>query len=131
MPIELAADTTKQLRTSIKRYVLENLDQDIGDLKAGLLLEYCLQEICPAVYNQAIADAQAYFQARVSDLGDACYEKELTYWNTEGRKAEGQTRLNTRILGSAGCPARASSSVALLVGVSRRSPGQCVVPRAS
>ena len=39
MPIELSTDTRKQLHASIKRYVLENLDQDIGDLKAGLLLE--------------------------------------------------------------------------------------------
>ena len=86
MPIELSADTTKQLHASIRRYVLENLDQDIGDLKAELLLEYCLQEICPAVYNQAIADAQAYFQARVSDLGDACYVQELTYWTPKAGK---------------------------------------------
>lgn len=80
MPIELAPDTTKQLLASIKRYVLENLDQDIGDLQAGLFLDYCLQEIGPPIYNQAIADAQAYFQARTSDLGDVCYQKESSYW---------------------------------------------------
>lgn len=80
MPLELSPDATKKLHASIKRYVLENLDQDIGDLQAGLFLDYCLQEIGPPVYNQAIADAQAYFQARTSDLGDVCYEKELSYW---------------------------------------------------
>ncbi len=80
MAIELSPETTKQLQSSIKRYFAENLDQDIGDLKAGMLLDYCLKEIGPIVYNQAIADAQAYFQGRLGDLEGVCYEKEFTYW---------------------------------------------------
>ncbi len=80
MAIELSPETAKQLQASIKRYFAENLDQDIGDLKAGMLLNYCLKEIGPSIYNQAIADAQAYFQGRVGDLEGVCYEKEFTYW---------------------------------------------------
>jgi uncharacterized protein (DUF2164 family) len=80
MTITLSPETTQQLGASIKRYVAENLDQDIGDLKAGLLLDYCLREIGPTIYNQAIADAQAYFLGRVGDLEGVCYEKEFTYW---------------------------------------------------
>jgi uncharacterized protein (DUF2164 family) len=80
MAIELSPEITKQLQSSIKRYFAENLDQDIGDLRAGMLLNYCLKEIGPSVYNQAIADAQAYFQGRVGDLEGVCYEKEFTYW---------------------------------------------------
>ena len=68
MAIKLSPETTKQLHASIKRYVAENLDQEIGDLKAGLLLDYCLKEIGPTIYNRAIADAQAYLQERVVDL---------------------------------------------------------------
>jgi uncharacterized protein (DUF2164 family) len=49
-------------------------------LKAGLLLDYCLKAIGPAIHNKAIADAQAYFQGRVADLQGVCYEPELTYW---------------------------------------------------
>jgi uncharacterized protein (DUF2164 family) len=80
MAIKLTPETTRRLEASIKRYVGENLDQDIGDLKAGLLLDFCLQEIGPVVYNKAIADAQAYFQARVGDLEGVCYEETFTYW---------------------------------------------------
>jgi len=80
MAITLPADTTKQLHASIKRYFAEHLDQDIGDLKAGLLLDYCLKEIGPTIYNQAIADAQTYFQARTADLEGVCYEREFAYW---------------------------------------------------
>jgi uncharacterized protein (DUF2164 family) len=78
--IKLSHDTTAQLLASIKRYVADNLDQDIGDLKAAMLLDFCLREIGASVYNQAIADAQKYFESRVVDLEGVCHEKEFTYW---------------------------------------------------
>ena|SRR5207249_6529491 len=56
MAIDLSQEVRKQLRASIKRYALENLEQDIGDLKADMLLEYFLKEIGPTVYNQAISE---------------------------------------------------------------------------
>ncbi len=80
MAIKLSPETTKQLLASIKRYVADNFDQDIGELKAGMLLDYCLKEIGPSVYNQAIADAQKYYESRVVDLEGVCHEKEFTYW---------------------------------------------------
>ena len=82
MAITLAPDAKQQLRSSIKRYVAENLDQDIGDLKADALLDYFLREIGPTVYNQAIADAQQYFQARTTDLDGVYYQPEFSYWKT-------------------------------------------------
>ena len=80
MAITLSPEIRKQLVASIKRYAAENLDEEIGDLKAGLLLDYCLQEIGPAVYNQAIADAQSYFTGRVADLEGVCHEPEFGFW---------------------------------------------------
>ena len=80
MPIKLSPDTTKRLVASIKRYAAENLDEEIGDLKAGLLLDYCLKEIGPSIYNQAIADAQSYFTDRIADLEGVCHEPEFGFW---------------------------------------------------
>jgi uncharacterized protein (DUF2164 family) len=80
MAIELSPDTSKRLIGSIRRYFADELDQDIGDLKARLVLEYCVQEIGPSIYNQAIADAQAHLNRQVADLENACYQKEFTYW---------------------------------------------------
>jgi len=80
MPIKLSPETIKRLVASIKRYAAENLDEEIGDLKAGLLLDYCLKEIGPSIYNQAIADAQAYFTGRVADLEGVCHEPEFGFW---------------------------------------------------
>jgi len=75
----------KQLQASIKRYASEHLDQDLGDLQASLLLDFCLKEIGPTVYNKAVADAQAWLQGRLVDLEGVCYEPEFTYWPPPGR----------------------------------------------
>ncbi len=85
MSIKLSTEQTKQLQASIRRYVAENLDEEIGDLKAALFLEFCVAEIGAVVYNQAIADAQAYFQDRAGDLDGVCHENEFTYWQRSGR----------------------------------------------
>ena len=42
--IKMSPETRKQLLASIKRYAAENLDEAIGDLKAGLLLDYCIKD---------------------------------------------------------------------------------------
>ena len=85
MALRIPPEKAKQHRESIKRYVAENLEQDIGDLKADLLLDFFLTEIGPGIYNRAIADAQAYFQGRVADLEAECYEAEVDYWARSGR----------------------------------------------
>ena len=80
MAIELTPDVKAKLRASVVRYVAENLDQEIGGLQADMFLDFCLSEIGASIYNQAIADAQAYFQERVTDLEAVCHQKEFTYW---------------------------------------------------
>ncbi|MEM7759752.1 MAG: DUF2164 domain-containing protein [Cyanobacteria bacterium P01_A01_bin.40] len=80
MTIKLSKVTKRQLIQSIKRYFEEQLDEEIGDLKASLFLDFCLQEICPSVYNQAIVDARSFMESRLSDLEDTCYEPEFDYW---------------------------------------------------
>jgi len=78
--IELPKKLRDQLIASLKQYFAENLDQDIGDLKASLLLDFILKEIGPVIYNSAIADAQARMQEMVAELDGSCYEPEFTYW---------------------------------------------------
>ena len=83
MPITLSDDATKKAIASIKRYTAEQLDEEVGDLQARLMLEFVLKEIGPSIYNAAIADAQTYFRDRTADLEGACYEPEFTYWPRE------------------------------------------------
>ena len=80
MSISLPDDARKQSIASIKRYFNEELDQDIGELKAGLLLDFMLKEIAPTIYNGAITDAQTYLRDRLVDLEGACSVSEFGYW---------------------------------------------------
>jgi len=80
MAVKLADDTEKRLVASIKRFFEEEMDEPIGDLKALRVLDFCLREIAPSVYNQAIADAQGYLTERVADLSGSKYEAEFDYW---------------------------------------------------
>jgi len=80
MNIELTKQTRSAAIASIQRYFQENLPEPVGDMPAGLLLDFFLQEIGPAVYNKAIADAQARLLLRVSDLNGELYADEFQYW---------------------------------------------------
>jgi uncharacterized protein (DUF2164 family) len=81
--ISIPREKQQQVIASIRRYFSENLDDEIGELKAGLVLDYFLREIGPTIYNQAIIDAQAFFQEKVADLDGSCYEPEFDYWSVE------------------------------------------------
>jgi len=76
LSIKLSKERRAELVADIKAYFLEHHDEEIGDLKAGLLLDFFIRKLSPSVYNQAIKDAQAYFQQKVEDLDGACYEFE-------------------------------------------------------
>jgi uncharacterized protein (DUF2164 family) len=80
MAIKLADETQKRLVASIRRFFEEELDEPVGELKALRVLDFCLREVAPSVYNQAIADAQAFFTDRVADLSGSQYEAEFDYW---------------------------------------------------
>jgi uncharacterized protein (DUF2164 family) len=80
MPITLPEPTEKQLVDSIKRFFAEELEDDIGDLKALRVLDFCLKEMGPSFYNQGVADAQAFFQEKSLDLGAARHEPEFGFW---------------------------------------------------
>ncbi len=78
--MNLSKDTEKYLIGSIKRFFAEEMDEDVGDLKSALVLDFCVREIGPSIYNQAIADAQEYFEEKTSDLSGVRYEPEFNYW---------------------------------------------------
>jgi uncharacterized protein (DUF2164 family) len=90
MTIELDKDVRKEAITSIERYFRENMDEPIGNVAAGGLLGFFLEEIGPAIYNKAVADAQERLQARVSELDIEVHEEEFQYWRKYG--AQGKAR---------------------------------------
>lgn len=75
--ITVSDDARKQAVASLREYCASNLDEEIGDLKAGLLFDFILGELGPTIYNQAIADAQSFLEQRVGDLSGACAHTEF------------------------------------------------------
>jgi uncharacterized protein (DUF2164 family) len=78
--IELNERARKDAIASLQQYFDENLPEPIGDLAAGMLLNFFIEEVGPVIYNGAIADAQAKIQARVGDLSGELFEDEFQYW---------------------------------------------------
>lgn len=52
----------------------------VGNIGAGALLSFFLEEIGPLVYNQAVAQVQERLQARVQELDIEFNEEEFQYW---------------------------------------------------
>lgn len=86
MTIELSNETRQMVVASIQRYFQENMDDPIGNITAGALLSFFLEEIGPVVYNKAVSDAQQQLQSRVMELDLEVYEDEFQYWSKAERK---------------------------------------------
>lgn len=80
MAIMLDEQVEQYLIGSIRRFYTEELEDDIGDLKARLVLDFFVGELGPSVYNQAILDAQATMTIAVADIAGNRHEPEFDYW---------------------------------------------------
>ena len=58
MPIELERELRDTAVASIQRYFDQNMEEPIGNIAAGALLGFFLEEIAPVIYNRAVADVQ-------------------------------------------------------------------------
>lgn len=85
MTIEIAKEARQQAIVSIQRYFAENMEEPIGNLTAGALLGFFLEELGPLVYNKAVADVQERLQARIMELDSEVYEDEFQYWRKAAR----------------------------------------------
>ena len=56
------------------------MDERIGNIAAGALLGFILEEIGPLVYNQAVAEVQERLQSRISEIDIEIHEDEFQYW---------------------------------------------------
>lgn len=85
MTIELPKEAQQQAVASIERYFQENMDERIGNIAAGALLNFFLAEIGPSVYNLAVVKVQDRLQQRVMELDIEVHEDEFLYWRKTDR----------------------------------------------
>ncbi len=52
----------------IRRYFAQEREESLGELQGKLLLDFMIERIGPAIYNQAISDMQKHLNERIDDL---------------------------------------------------------------
>lgn len=90
MSITIRKEQREQAVHSIERYFAENMEEKIGNMAAGALLAFFLDEIGPLVYNQAVADVQERLQARVAEIDIEIHEEEFQFWAKFDRNRKGR-----------------------------------------
>ena len=90
MPIELPKEARQEAVASIERWFRENMEEKIGNIAAGALLNFFLEEVGPSIYNHAVAQVQERLQARVSEIDIEVHEDEFQYWRRQERQARGR-----------------------------------------
>lgn len=88
MAIELTPPDRQQAIASIERWFRENMDEPIGNVTAGALLAFFIEEIGPCVYNQGVAAAQERLQMRVAELDFEVHEAEFGHWRKFDKAAK-------------------------------------------
>ena len=90
MAIEIPKEARQEAIASIQRYFDENMEERIGNIAAGALLGYFLEELAPLVYNQAVTEVQERLQLRVSELDIEFHQDAFQYWRKHERQRKGR-----------------------------------------
>ena len=90
MTIELTKEVRQKAIESMQKYFEVNMEEPIGNLAAGALLGFILEEIGPSIYNKGVVDAQERMQMRLSELDYEVHQDEFQYWRRHGRQHKGR-----------------------------------------
>ena len=52
----------------VRRCFAQEREESLGELQGKLLLDFMLEKIGPAIYNQAISDMQKFLSERIDDM---------------------------------------------------------------
>jgi uncharacterized protein (DUF2164 family) len=90
MTIELTKEVRAEAIKSIERYFQENMEERIGNIAAGALLSFFVEEIGPVIYNLGVVNVQERLQARVSEIDIEIHEDEFQYWRKYDNQRKGK-----------------------------------------
>lgn len=72
-PIRFTKEETAALTAELQAYFRDELEQDLGDLPAAMLIDFLGEKLGGYFYNRGLYDAQALVAARTEDLADAIF----------------------------------------------------------
>jgi len=88
--VELSREARQEAIKSIERWFEQERRERIGNIAAGALLGFLLEEIGPSIYNKAVADVQERLGARVAELDIEFHEDEFDYWRKVQKARKGK-----------------------------------------
>jgi uncharacterized protein (DUF2164 family) len=66
--IKVTKDQREEMVSAIKNYFLKEREEEIGDLRAGLMLDFILEKLAPEFYNKGVFDSYTYMKDTIEDL---------------------------------------------------------------
>ncbi len=66
--VRLTKERRDEMVSEIKYYFLKEKEEEIGDLAAGLILDFIQEKLAPEFYNQGVIDAHRYMHDAADDL---------------------------------------------------------------
>jgi len=66
--IKVTKEKRDEMVTAIRNYFLKEREEELGDLAAGLMLEFIIEELAPEFYNRGIHDSYKYMEDAIEDL---------------------------------------------------------------
>ncbi len=72
-PIEFSKEERTAATARLRDYFSRELDQDLGQLPAEMLLDFIGKEIGGVFYNRGVHDAQQLVQQKAEDIVEALY----------------------------------------------------------
>ena len=86
MPVELITQEVQEAIHSLKKYFSSELEMELSDLQAKLLLDFIVKEIGPLSYNRGIQHSEEFIRKRLEDLSATCFEPPFTYWSSKQKR---------------------------------------------
>ncbi|MDZ4373856.1 MAG: DUF2164 domain-containing protein [Phenylobacterium sp.] len=70
-PIKFSREETAAIAAKLRPYFRDELDVELRDLQAQMLIDFLSSEIGPFFYNRALYVAQAVLKKRADDISEA------------------------------------------------------------
>lgn len=65
---ELSKEKRSSMINSIREYFQNERDEEMGELAAGLILDFFMEELAAEFYNKGVQDAYKYMSDRLEDV---------------------------------------------------------------
>lgn len=68
MTVELTEERRAEIRLALEGFFLEEFETELSAFQGDRLIDFVMEALGPAIYNQAIQDARAFMQQKLDDL---------------------------------------------------------------